>query len=142
MAELWNDPEITRWWLPNDEGYPSIIQSIRTFIEERTSKPRNQSSEDVRTMKGLFSKMNIYDESPTESQKNSPETSSSVGEPSAQYSPPANGLNYGQVSQSQAFQSQAVNAMFDESMTIPPMWEAKNVPGQDFYEGQQPPPPT
>ena len=134
MAELWNDSEITRWWLPNDEGYTPIIRSIRTFIEERTLKPRNQSSEDVRNMKGVFSKMSLSDESPSESQKNSPETCSSVGEHSAQHSPRSNGLSHGQLPQ-----SQTVDMAIDESMmTVPPVWEANDLAGQEFYQRQPP----
>ncbi|MCJ1397549.1 hypothetical protein MMC11_000743 [Xylographa trunciseda] len=73
VAELWCLPEIEHWWLPNEEGYPPIIKSIRAFIEERTRAPRDQGSEDVRNIKGMFAKLSI-DESP----KDSPESSSSV----------------------------------------------------------------
>ena len=73
MAELWDVPEIHHWWLPNDEGYPAIIRSIRDFIEDRTLKPRDQPSEDLREIKGILSKMTI-DDSP----RDSPESSSSV----------------------------------------------------------------
>ncbi|MCJ1306133.1 hypothetical protein MMC08_008951 [Hypocenomyce scalaris] len=73
MAELWDNPEIYHWWLPNDEGYPPIIRSIREFIEDRTMKPRDQPSEDLREIKGILSKMTI-DDSP----RDSPESSSSV----------------------------------------------------------------
>ena len=73
MAELWDIPEIHHWWLPNDEGYPPIIRSIREFIEDRTMKTRDQPSEDLREIKGILSKMTI-DDSP----RDSPESSSSV----------------------------------------------------------------
>ncbi|KAL8833000.1 MAG: hypothetical protein Q9170_004579 [Blastenia crenularia] len=60
MAALWDDPSISHWWLPNDEGYPAIIRSIRSFTEERTPKTGGQSeSEDVRNMKGLLERLNI-----------------------------------------------------------------------------------
>ena len=74
IAELWNLPELEHWWLPNEEGYPPIIKSIRAFIEERTRAPRDQGTEDVRNIKGMFAKLGI-DESP----KDSPESSSSMG---------------------------------------------------------------
>ncbi|KAL8775359.1 MAG: hypothetical protein Q9209_000367 [Squamulea sp. 1 TL-2023] len=46
LANLWGLPELRHWWLPNEEGYPSIIRSIRAFIEDRAG---NQSkAEDVK----------------------------------------------------------------------------------------------
>ncbi|KAL9033734.1 MAG: hypothetical protein Q9214_007370, partial [Letrouitia sp. 1 TL-2023] len=60
MAELWGLPEILHWWLPDDEGYPAIIRSIRSFIEERTLKSSEQAkTEDVRNMKAIFSKLTL-----------------------------------------------------------------------------------
>ena len=67
MAELWQIPSIQHWWLDNDEGYPPIIRSIRSFIEQRTTAPRDHSGEDVRDMKAIFSKMTL-EESPRSSQ--------------------------------------------------------------------------
>lgn len=60
MASLWRVPEVHHWWLPNEEGYPPIVRSIRSFIEDRSQEPSNQPmTEDLRTMKGLFDKLNI-----------------------------------------------------------------------------------
>lgn len=60
MAELWGLPEILHWWLPNDEGYPAIIRSIRSFIEDRTLKSGEQAkTEDVRNMRAIFSKLSL-----------------------------------------------------------------------------------
>ena len=61
MAEFWEIPDIRQWWLPNNENYPRIIRSIRSFVDERTIKARDQSSEDVRSMKGLFLRLGIED---------------------------------------------------------------------------------
>ncbi|KAL8707891.1 MAG: hypothetical protein Q9220_007175 [cf. Caloplaca sp. 1 TL-2023] len=65
MADTWGIPEIRQWWLPNDEGYPPIVRSIRSFIEERTSKPSSAGDQDeqesIREMKGLFDKLNVGD---------------------------------------------------------------------------------
>ena len=81
MAELWGDPDVLHWWLPKDEGYPSIIRSIRSFIEDRTVEPTNQPTQDLRSLKAIFSKLSV-DDSP----KESPESSgSAAGEVSAQY---------------------------------------------------------
>ncbi|KAL8935717.1 MAG: hypothetical protein Q9211_004549 [Gyalolechia sp. 1 TL-2023] len=60
MATLWDDPDIHRWWLPNEEGIPPIIRSVRAFTEERSSKTGGHPiSEDIRNMKGLLEKLNI-----------------------------------------------------------------------------------
>ena len=59
MAELWGLPELRHWWLPNDEGYPPIVRSIRAFIEDRTQPRPQAQSEDVRNMRAIFSKMSI-----------------------------------------------------------------------------------
>lgn len=72
MAELWHDPEVNRWWLPNDEGLFPLLQSIRAFAVERAkenSQPLDHKAEDLRDMKAIFSRLNI-DESPRSS--NSP----------------------------------------------------------------------
>ena len=52
------------WWLPNDEGCPPIIRSIKDFIRERTTAPKDQVSEDLREMKGIFSTLTISDSPP------------------------------------------------------------------------------
>lgn len=60
MAELWGVPEIRHWWLPHDEGYPAIVRDIRSFIEDRIRQIHKQpKSEDVRTMKAVFSKLSV-----------------------------------------------------------------------------------
>ncbi|KAL8731420.1 MAG: hypothetical protein Q9166_003395 [cf. Caloplaca sp. 2 TL-2023] len=60
LANLWGISELRHWWLPNEEGYPPIIRRIRAFIEERTQIAGNESkAEDVRTLKGVFDKLNI-----------------------------------------------------------------------------------
>ncbi|KAI4271733.1 MAG: hypothetical protein LQ337_005788 [Flavoplaca oasis] len=65
LAGLWSIPELRDWWLPNEEGKPPIVRDIRNFIEERTQSTPNTGhqlkAEDVRTMKGLFSKLNMND---------------------------------------------------------------------------------
>jgi hypothetical protein len=49
------------WWLPNDEHCPSIIRSIKDFIKDRTQAPKDQVSEDLREMRGIFSSLTISD---------------------------------------------------------------------------------
>ncbi|KAF2242931.1 hypothetical protein BU26DRAFT_438087 [Trematosphaeria pertusa] len=52
------------WWLPNDEGCPPIIRSIKNFIRDRTTAPKDQVSEDLREMRGIFSTLIISDSPP------------------------------------------------------------------------------
>lgn len=52
------------WWLPNDEMCPPIIRSIKDFIKERTQAPKDQVSDDLREMRGIFSSMTISDSPP------------------------------------------------------------------------------
>lgn len=60
MLEAWG-LEPSDWWLPNDEGCPPIIRSIKNFIRERSTAPKDQISEDLREMRGIFSSLNISD---------------------------------------------------------------------------------
>ena len=69
-------PSINHWWLPDETEYPRIIRAIRAFIQERTTKPRSQVTEDIRAMRAIFSNFNM-DDSP----KDSPESADSLGEP-------------------------------------------------------------
>ena len=73
MAATWQIPEITHWWLPNDEGYLDVVREVRALTEERTNHPRDQYRESVRDMKSIFGKLRLDD---TESD-NSPPTSHS-----------------------------------------------------------------
>ncbi|KAI0573608.1 c6 finger domain protein [Pyrenophora tritici-repentis] len=54
------------WWLPNDEGCPRIIRSIKDFIKERTQAPKDQVSDDLREMRGIFSSLTISDSPPSD----------------------------------------------------------------------------
>ncbi|KAK2811673.1 hypothetical protein FQN50_002018 [Emmonsiellopsis sp. PD_5] len=71
MADLWKLPEVAHWWLPNDEGYPSLIREIREWTNERATKPRDAFREDLRDLKTMFWRMNVDDNS---SQATSPTT--------------------------------------------------------------------
>ena len=73
MVELWGIPDVAKWWLPNGEGLPDIIRSIRAFIEDRTVEVKTETGEDLRSLKAIFSKLNV-DDSP----KESPESSGSA----------------------------------------------------------------
>lgn len=71
MLESWGLAH-SDWWLPNDEGCPPIIRSIKDFIAERTSTPRDQTSEDLREMRGIFSTLTISDSPPDDQSTNTP----------------------------------------------------------------------
>ncbi|KAL5348179.1 hypothetical protein ACLOAV_006659 [Pseudogymnoascus australis] len=80
ISELFQDPTCMEWWLPNGENYPPTIRSIRNFVEERTSTPRDALTEDLRDMKVLFGSLDLEDDrsnksTPSDSmtESNSPE---------------------------------------------------------------------
>jgi hypothetical protein len=58
MLEAWG-LEASDWWLPNDESCPPIVRSIKNFIRDRTQEPKDQTSDDLREMRGIFSSMSI-----------------------------------------------------------------------------------
>ncbi|KAI6894153.1 hypothetical protein KC334_g12338, partial [Hortaea werneckii] len=58
MSDLWGE-DVTHWWLPNDEGYPDIIRTIRDFIQYRAGEPTDAAGADVRDMSGIFREMNV-----------------------------------------------------------------------------------
>ena len=62
MAGLWGLPEVREWWLPSDESYPRILRSIRSFVEERATQPRDSPSSDVHNMHGIFKAMKLNDD--------------------------------------------------------------------------------
>ncbi|OAT02350.1 C6 finger domain-containing protein, variant [Blastomyces dermatitidis ER-3] len=57
MADLWQLPELNHWWLPNEEGYPRIVNEIRDWTSERELKPRDTFREDIRDLKTMFWRM-------------------------------------------------------------------------------------
>ncbi|KAF1939974.1 hypothetical protein EJ02DRAFT_242166 [Clathrospora elynae] len=54
------------WWLPLDEGCPPIIRSIKDFIKDRTQAPKDEVSNDLREMRGIFSSLTISDSPPSD----------------------------------------------------------------------------
>ena len=61
MGELFHDPSCSRWWLPNEEGFSPILQSIRTFADERNAAAMTVQAENLREVHHIFSKMEITD---------------------------------------------------------------------------------
>lgn len=71
VLEQWGI-EHSDWWLPNDERCPPIIRDIKDFIQERTSAPKDQTSEDLREMRGIFSTLTLSDSPPSETSSHTP----------------------------------------------------------------------
>ncbi|KZM20559.1 sequence-specific DNA binding RNA polymerase II transcription factor [Ascochyta rabiei] len=80
MLEVWG-LEPSDWWLPNDEGCPPIIRSIKNFIRERSTAPRDQVSEDLKEMRGIFSGLNISDSPGSDSMTVTSNDSATKGAP-------------------------------------------------------------
>lgn len=63
MADLFRDRSCMHWWLPNNEHYPTIVRSIRRFVEERTKPAKDVPTTDLAEMKAIFSSLNLDDDS-------------------------------------------------------------------------------
>ncbi len=50
MSTLWGIPEVKQWWLPHNEGYPPIIRSIRSFIDDRLITAPNLPRKSLSTL--------------------------------------------------------------------------------------------
>lgn len=60
MSRLWG-VDVKDWWLPNGEGFPPILRATRDFVQARMSAPKDQFSQDLRDINGIFSTLNIDD---------------------------------------------------------------------------------
>lgn len=78
MSGLFQDQDCMNWWLPNEEGLPLVVRSIRNFVEERTAPARDVPTEDLRDMKAIFSSMKL-DDSPSSAPSSNPTSSSGKG---------------------------------------------------------------
>ncbi|KXS93645.1 hypothetical protein AC578_4208 [Pseudocercospora eumusae] len=58
MSEHWAE-DVTRWWLPNDEGYPTSIRTIRDFVEYRATRPTDALGTGISNMSGIFRSLHI-----------------------------------------------------------------------------------
>ncbi|KAI9800846.1 MAG: hypothetical protein M1825_003629 [Sarcosagium campestre] len=61
LAMMWEEPDVLDWWLPNRESCPTIIQSIRSFVDSRSREPQDVPSRDLKRMKALFSALDLAD---------------------------------------------------------------------------------
>ena len=65
MADTWGLPEVNHWWLPDDEQYPAVIQSIRTCVEQRGLLPTaagKARGEDQWNIKSIFANLKVTDD--------------------------------------------------------------------------------
>lgn len=59
MAEVFRDPSCAHWWLPNGEGLTPILQSVRTFADERNAAVVDAQQENLREVRHLFAKLDV-----------------------------------------------------------------------------------
>lgn len=81
---------MTQWWFPNDEYCPPVVRSLREFTKNRSGLPRDQISEDLKAMRGLFGGMNLDDTSETSSSR-----SRSIDATAMMATDPAEGVDFG-----------------------------------------------
>ena len=63
MSRLWG-VDVRDWWLPNNEGFPPILRATREFVQARVGPPKDQFSQDLQEINGIFSSFNIDDPGP------------------------------------------------------------------------------
>lgn len=61
MSDLWGE-DVTRWWLPNDEGYKPIIAALREFVTFRNCFPRDAWGAKLRDMSGIFRNLDMQED--------------------------------------------------------------------------------
>lgn len=54
MAHLFEDETAIRWWLPNDQGFSPILQSVRAFADERSNSPASMQDSQAQDMRKTF----------------------------------------------------------------------------------------
>ena len=63
MAQLFQDPEIEDWWLPNGQGKTRLLDEIRMVVKDRYAAAMRSGNDDgrndLREIRGVFEKMDI-----------------------------------------------------------------------------------
>ncbi|KAK3906293.1 hypothetical protein C8A05DRAFT_11950 [Staphylotrichum tortipilum] len=59
MAELFDDDSCLRWWLPNDEGFSPLLQSVRAIADERNAMAASTQHESLQQIRHVFSRMQL-----------------------------------------------------------------------------------
>lgn len=70
MSDVWG-VDVTQWWLDDEESQPPILKSIREFLEYRALDPQDDVATSLKSMKGLFSALNLEDSESREGKSNS-----------------------------------------------------------------------
>lgn len=78
--------DLSSWWLPQKQDAPSLILSVREFTAERMAMHKDDKSENLREMRGIFNTLSLSDDSSPESMQ-SPSSSSNARGPSEKRSP-------------------------------------------------------
>ncbi|KAL1296971.1 hypothetical protein AAFC00_004570 [Neodothiora populina] len=60
LTDMWG-VDVMQWWLEDETTYPHILKSIREFLEYRALDPLDDVATSLKSMKGLFSALNIED---------------------------------------------------------------------------------
>lgn len=59
MGDLFREPSCVRWWLPNDEGFTPILQSIRAFADDRNAVAVSAQVGNLREVNQVFEKLQL-----------------------------------------------------------------------------------
>lgn len=59
MTELLQDGSVERWWLPDEQGFSPVMQSIRAFADDRNAAAVPSQSENLGEMKTVFAAMRL-----------------------------------------------------------------------------------
>ncbi len=59
LAKLFHDEDARRWWLPDDEGFSPVLQSIRNFAEERHNAAATVQLDYIQVMGKLFDRLDF-----------------------------------------------------------------------------------
>lgn len=62
MAEMFRDPSCAQWWLPNDERFNIVLQSIRSFADERNAAAVTAQQENLREVRHIFAKLSMNEQ--------------------------------------------------------------------------------
>src|ERR1700753_4127194 len=84
--------DLSSWWLPGNEGAPNVILSIRDFAAERMNILKDDKSENLREIRGIFNTLSLSDASSPESVQ-SPSSSSNARGTSDKRSPDDSSLH-------------------------------------------------
>ncbi|VUC27217.1 unnamed protein product [Clonostachys rosea] len=62
VARIFQEPSCARWWMPNDEGFTPVLQSIREFADERNAVAVTAQQASVREVRHIFEKLDLSDD--------------------------------------------------------------------------------